>query len=364
MDTKSKTKEGSFKPYGITPTQGKVRGQTSASKTVEGSFSPYGIVKKFIAPDPTNIVRGDILPIKKNTDTGEVSLATPGVALEGLRALTGASEIYSRVLNGEISPDDPRAIAAAGSLSMGMMGGGMASPATNAGRGTVGMFMGPNSLTFDRTAATESYKMKLAGAKAREIWEKTQTRRWKSGARQEISDDTASIKPDWFDLPFETTKLGNFLDHPDLYKAYPSLKNTKVIITDDLKPGAASYDLDANIITISKQDALAKNISPMLHEVQHSIQYKEGFDSGTSPSFILKEIKAGRVKPLKNLTDEESSSYYYAANAGEVEARNTQARKAFNKNQRKQNFPDDTQGTYTFDYIKKMYDRMYPEGYK
>lgn len=167
-----------------------------------------------------------------------------------------------------------------------------------------------------------------------------------------------------------TIPASSYLVHDDLYKAYPALAHTPV----GQQSGAAlrgSYDPNVNIIrtgggTIA--DRAGARDSTVLHEMQHSIQDKEGFALGGSPSgpylsgermnFIeqqyndLKRLSAydpANPYSLKEpqLSDrelydqavrfvdsEDGRMAFYKRLAGEAEARNVQKRMTMTADQR------------------------------
>ncbi len=113
--------------------------------------------------------------------------------------------------------------------------------------------------------------------------------------------------------------LGTLLDHPKLYAAYPFLKRLRVFDTN-FEEFAGGYDPDTTHIelnlNLSNEDAL----SFLLHEVQHAIQNREGFAVGSS-AFLDKD---------------------YRKSAGEVEARNIQARHRMTDAERRATSPGET----------------------
>ncbi len=130
--------------------------------------------------------------------------------------------------------------------------------------------------------------------------------------RFEISDKNAKLN---MDSVFEKTgggmykisptktqvRLGDFLDHKELYAQYPKLKNVWVAFVN--KPSETS---SASFIGAREGSALADRIEinmahpkdikeSLLHEIQHAIQEKEGFARGGSPESVypwdMPEIK-------------------------------------------------------------------------
>jgi len=78
------------------------------------------------------------------------------------------------------------------------------------------------------------------------------------------------------------TKLYDALDYPMLYKMYPELRNTTCFIS--ITPSNAGleygrYD-DVNKTFSVTATTKSKAVSTLLHELQHYIQYREGFDQG------------------------------------------------------------------------------------
>lgn len=79
-------------------------------------------------------------------------------------------------------------------------------------------------------------------------------------------------------------RLGDILDHPSLFAAYPQLANLSV----STQPGmGASYlpgsPVSPRSIEIGEEVPMYEVISCLLHEIQHGIQTIEGFATGGSP---------------------------------------------------------------------------------
>lgn len=92
------------------------------------------------------------------------------------------------------------------------------------------------------------------------------------------------------------SKLSNILEHEQLYKKYPKLKDTHVEFDDNLEGTNAFYDPERNVIGISRnlwklsEEDQVKTIS---HEIQHKIQEIENMPKGGSPEeFIRAQKKA------------------------------------------------------------------------
>lgn len=205
--------------------------------------------------------------------------------------------------------------------------------------GIAGTFIGASSPLFNKAAEAFGRNMKSLGASAEEVWKETQTRFWKSGSRQEIDDSSARLTDDAvLDLTFfGGGKLYDILDHPDLYKAYPETKNISVSLNRNLNKGEAIFRPGTNEVLLSKEtlndpDETIKNL---LHEAQHWIQVKEGWQSGGNPSQFVDSI-IQRGNQLYVITP----MHKYTALPGEVEARLTEKRVKLSAKERAEQFPD------------------------
>jgi len=175
------------------------------------------------------------------------------------------------------------------------------------------------SLKAPVTNLQRAKNMTKAWNKADDIWKKTGWEKWTDGKwRFEISDSKAVIKPK---LVEDVKVLWDILDHPELYKHYPDLKNVKIKYWKLDKWTVWLFEPELNTITISNdiwvklkdltktQLSKVKNIkevssvnwdkllkwdfametskkwlflnksqkSALLHEIQHKIQQVEWF---------------------------------------------------------------------------------------
>jgi len=225
-------------------------------------------------------------------------------------------------------------------------------------------------------------------------WYRDIDNRWKF----ELDDSKARFNEDWWDKPPKVTtltteqaadpfyqvpfehyagmtkaKLSEVLEHPELYKAYPSLKNIDVV--KDPSVSTASWDEVNQVIKIGSEEY--NNMGTFLHEVQHAIQTEEGFAKGAAwgeagKSYTLKYAEEARKQiflPLDKLykrllsedavvtptetveierlqamarkygeykaAGDELAMENYMNTAGEVEARNAEARMLLNAQERR-----------------------------
>lgn len=116
-------------------------------------------------------------------------------------------------------------------------------------------------------------------------WFKGQDGKW----RFEIPDNLEAISLDKL-LNDKRAKLGEIYDNPQLFEAYPDLKDVPVRI-EEIEKGFNGFAY-ADAITISaslKNDNEAK--STLVHEIQHLIQKREGFARGGGPKTAREQIR-------------------------------------------------------------------------
>lgn len=184
----------------------------------------------------------------------------------------------------------------------GLIGPALETSATMAGvhipfapRGAVGIFGGKLAAGADRAALAKAEQMTAQGADRTTVWSETGWHQGTDGAwRFEIPDQGAAMRTDidWGPKSkiagYKKRPLEDVLQHDELYKNYPELRQLEVWNHGDPTSGAwytrAPKDLtepgSANISFDAKSpDAL----SILLHELQHGVQQKEGFASGGTP---------------------------------------------------------------------------------
>jgi hypothetical protein len=247
------------------------------------------------------------------------------------------------------------------------------------------MGAGPAAIIGAKAATVSKAALELAstaekqGVHADDIFQKTGFFKGADGMwRQEIDDSVAKFNDKWADNPSPTqmqigmkiVKLPEVIDHPELFEAYPRLKDHQVIYDNNFR-GIAEFSGEAIRVgkaAFTEGVPAYKDKSILMHEVQHAIQDIEGFAKGGSPmksvrgeyklkyeadvdklrptyiDLLAKQRKGdlisseeqGKLDYLKavfNKYDEyqkggDKKAYeYYLELAGEVEARNVQSRK-------------------------------------
>ena len=185
-------------------------------------------------------------------------------------------------------------------------------------------------------------------------WYKGPDAQW----RYEISDEGMKlVDRDW--KVGEQGKLKDFVEHPELYKAYPELADYKFAVAPKNYQSIASVNPRTKTIMINPSKIASGDegiLDVLAHEIQHTIQLKEGFALGGSPVQALAQATTALVEKMKVTKDPEAKRemmdlflsihgkaddfghYMYMRLPGEVEANSVAARRQLTDAQRKQ-FP-------------------------
>lgn len=239
---------------------------------------------------------------------------------------------------------------------------------------------------MDNLSVARKMEEEKKGAKAIKMatgWERGADGKW----RYEISDakikDTMDVggghivKRYEDDMLWNGGKLSKVIDAPELFKAYPQLKDVRIetdAIMNDM-PSNGEYNAKTNTITIHADELKYMN-SILNHEIQHVIQSIEGFDRGGSPRLVRGEIKKrlaevtklirqlraeGKEDEAKAIVEKNRGLYNaYQANddynsykslAGEVEARNVQERMNMTPEERRKTLAESTEDVARKDQI-------------
>ncbi|MGE1509742.1 PLxRFG domain-containing protein [Pseudomonas aeruginosa] len=125
--------------------------------------------------------------------------------------------------------------------------------------------------------------------------------------------------------------VGDVLNHPQLFAAYPDLQRIPVALMPEGVTALARLRRFAtgNQVEVQANMPRTEVASAILHELQHAIQIREGFAMGGSArAFVSNFDKTGAAT--------------YRRLAGEVEARNTQARLKMTPRLRRDIAPDES----------------------
>ena len=163
-------------------------------------------------------------------------------------------------------------------------------------------FAGEKAITANVGKLGQAKAMLEKGANEVEIWQKTGWFKDKDEAwKFEIGDSKARLNPNFK----SGGKLGELLEHEELFKAYPELKDISVKkINDEGGEKLGYYDPNKKEIAINN----IGDKSTLMHEVQHAIQEIEGFAKGSGAkgeNYRLShgEAEARNVQNRLNLGD-------------------------------------------------------------
>ena len=179
------------------------------------------------------------------------------------------------------------------------------------------------------------------------------------------------------DMLWNGGKLSEVIDAPELFKAYPQLKDVLIetdAIMNDM-PSNGEYNSNTNTITIHADELKYMN-GILNHEIQHAIQDIEGFAKGGSPRLVRGEVKKrfdevtkqikqlraeGKEDEAKALVEKNRGLYNaytknddfnsYKSLAGEVEARNVQERMNMTSEERRKTLAESTEDVARKDQI-------------
>lgn len=214
-------------------------------------------------------------------------------------------------------------------------------------------------------------------------WERGADGKWRYEMPDAMIKDTMDVggghivKRYEDDMLWNGGKLSKVIDAPELFKAYPQLKDVRIetdAIMNDM-PSNGEYNSKTNTITIHADELKYMN-GILNHEIQHAIQDIEGFAKGGSPRLIRGEVKKklnevtkqirqlraeGKEDEAKALVEKNRGLYNayqknddynsYKSLAGEVEARNVQERMNMTPEERRKYLAESTEDVARKDQI-------------
>ena len=131
--------------------------------------------------------------------------------------------------------------------------------------------------------------------------------------------------------------LRDFVKHDALFEAYPSLNRVSLVF-DTLPGGTKGYFSKRDNTIVLSDSLFGKEADVVLHEIQHVIQKTEGFTGGASPEYWNERMENGFSKRWTS-GEEMMPSELYRNTAGEIEARDTAARRRMSAEERKNTPP-------------------------
>ena len=177
--------------------------------------------------------------------------------------------------------------------------------------GTRNMFVGEKGATEADKAEDVSTRldnlsvarrMEEAGKDAKAIkmatgWERGTDGKWRYETGDAKIKDTIELDGKTFkrydeDMLWTSGKFGDVVDAPELFKAYPELRDVRIetdAVLNDM-PSNGEYNPRTNTITIHSDDLKYQN-SILNHEIQHAIQHIEGFETGGSAENVRERIQ-------------------------------------------------------------------------
>ena len=240
------------------------------------------------------VARGGVFPVTEYLNRSEFDLSSgiPG-------AIGSAFTAPARAARGQIPESQmiPEAFNFAGSL----MSGGYAAPKPS---NSIGIFGGRMAKTADQEALARAEQMAQSGAPREQIWNETG---WFQGPDQKWRfeiDDSAStyvgeaLRPKEYNIQGQSVMgaegvAGDILRHDPLVQAYPDVKDM-LVSEINYSDGRGGHYGRANsfmpeYIGLNTGAPLFQGRPIMLHELQHSIQNREGFSPGAAPTSYPKE---------------------------------------------------------------------------
>lgn len=229
----------------------------------------------------------------------------------------------------------------------------------------------------------EEEKMDAKAIKMATGWERGADGKWRYEMPDAKIKDTMDVggghivKRYEDDMLWNGGKLSRVIDAPELFKAYPQLKDVRIetdAIMNDM-PSNGEYNSKTNTITIHADELKYMN-GILNHEIQHAIQDIEGFAKGGSPRLVRGEVKKklnevtkqirqlraeGKEDEAKALIEKNRGLYNayqknddynsYKSLAGEVEARNVSARMNMTPEERRKSLAESTEDVARKDQI-------------
>jgi len=189
------------------------------------------------------------------------------------------------------------------------------------------MFIGAESPMYNKEAAFKASQMLKKGATPQEVWQQTGTGKYGNDFVQEISDKRSQISGPQRTVEGAISEYGNtlgdVLEHPELGRAYPDVRNIQIQAPEllDAKASYGTYTakptLDEILSTESLLDMPASKTkelikvkqgiddqkSSLLHEVQHAIQGREGWARGGNADEFARELIKERDALNAKITD-------------------------------------------------------------
>jgi hypothetical protein len=304
-----------------------------------------GALRAALAPDP-NRTYSDLLPVSQDTGATFPHGLHPAIPNALRSLLTGGIDLLEGPATGQVTPQATNTLLASAAPDL------IATPE----EGVLKTFGGINSKGADLGKLETAKQLEQNGELPETTWAQTG---WEKNPvdgkwRYEIDDSRLQPTSNFIDAvqkfqnsPFQG-KLGDLVQHDELFKAYPDMKNANLTVAPagTIYPAGmmGGYGKAGN--GHGESFFLAGDQSPyqmkrtLVHEMQHAIQAREGFEPGANSNTAKQSLqKAGELQQMlgTNTPGFVRSALYTYQNApndwsiyngvsGEVEARNAQNR--------------------------------------
>ncbi len=155
----------------------------------------------------------------------------------------------------------------------------------------LGIFAGRNARTANLQKLADAERMEAEGVGPADVWAETGWGRGADGQwRFEIPDNAFRLDPNMtYEQPLNM-KVGDVVEHPDLFAAYPDIADVEFrTASDDLLgeahgayagPRDGGEDFGESVWLNTRPRALSGRESTTLHELEHVVQDREGFSPG------------------------------------------------------------------------------------
>ncbi len=112
---------------------------------------------------------------------------------------------------------------------------------------------------------------------------------------EELAQEEENFKTDY--LNREKPHLADWVENDELFKAYPELKRVKLVFSDQLPANVGgSYNEREHTIVVNRNYVGGDTSSVLAHEVQHAIQYIEGFARGGNTDQLERDFDAAKAE--------------------------------------------------------------------
>ena len=117
--------------------------------------------------------------------------------------------------------------------------------------------------------------------------------------RWEIPDQNVKLKDDWINA----NTVGDLIEHKELFDAYPDISNVNFKFASGRSAGITKDGTLVLPIAFKYLSVTEMKLQTILHEIQHLIQSREGFERGGNPESIYEKEKTQIEQKQKKLED-------------------------------------------------------------